>query len=175
MLHSTKEKHVTALIRVRNVLGYDCFYSEDFVLGKCSIAYGRAPARATWERWKDKVLAHQDPPGPGLSRASYLLLLTLAGLLRGNSQGSPVSQVSLSRLAEAALSVLRLPEREPSIPEHVSYSQLRYMAETQAMRTYSDRYHRMNGLKKGQAFYSKTEATQILSKYPDSYNVQKSA
>ena len=170
MRQSTKRSHFAALLEVRTLIGLGGNHSEEYVRHVCAIAYGKPINGRTWERWKARTLAIMDPPelGGRLSEASFLCLWTLAGLLRGNSQSSPRNQVSRLRLAQAVRLVLNgAPRSVPGPPQNVSYAELRRLAEMQAMRTYSDRYHRMQGLKKTRLYYTRTEALQILANYPD--------
>lgn len=170
MLQTTKRRHFQSLVDARECVGVYGNHSEEYVRHVCCAAYGKAINGRTWERWKVRALVFMDPAelGGRMSEASFISLWTMAGLLRGNSQLEPRNQVSRLRLAEAMMSVINgAPKSIPEPPENVSYSELRRLAELQSMRSYSDRYHRMQGLKKGRLFYTRAEALQILSKYPD--------
>lgn len=169
MQQTTRQRQIEMLVSARQAIGCTRTYSEGWALCQCGRAYGKPIDRRTWSYWKEKVLCAFDPPElGGMSEASYLLLLTLARLLRGNSATQKSNQVSRGRLATAALSALAGQSPQvPAIPETVSYSDLKGMVEVQALRSYSTRHHRRNGLKASQPFYSREEAEQILSRYPN--------
>lgn len=155
------------LTEIRRLLAGERIYSEAFVMARCTVAYGREIGPRTWQRWLRKVRAEADPTElGGMSESTYLLLLTLAGLLRGNDESSRRRQVSVSRLVSAVEIVLN-GNRPFDIPQVITYAELRKLAELRSLRTYSDRLHRANGLKKTQAIYTKAQAVQILSNYPD--------
>lgn len=155
------------LTEIRRLLAGDRIYSERFVLARCTLVYGRDIGPRTWRRWLRKVRAEADPADlGGMSEATYLLLLTLASLLRGNSETSRKNQVSVSRLLNAVEVVLE-GDRPFDIPALISYADLRKLAELRSLRVYSDRFHRANGLKKTQPIYTKAQAVQILTHYPD--------
>jgi len=168
MLENTKTQHFQALIDARAAVPFGEFQSEQWVYGECCKTYGRVISSRSWSRWKVRCLTFCDPPGEGLSFPSYVCLWTMARLKRGNSRQKPVKQVSRLRLACAITSALAgVSPLLPEPPENICYSDLKDLAELQALRSYSDRYHREHGLKKSQIYYSRAEALLILSKYPD--------
>ena len=169
MLESTRRDHFRALLDARKLAGVHGNHSEEYVRHICELAYGKSISQRSWKRWKERALVCLDSPlGNHLSEASFVALWTMAGLLRGNKQHRPRNQVSRKRLAEAMVAIINgAPKSIPEPPENISYEELHRLVELQAMRSYSDRYHRMQGLKKGQLFYSRCEALQIMSKYPN--------
>jgi hypothetical protein len=176
MLESTRTNHIQALMDVREAIGCRRIYEERVALNECTRAYGRHISRQKWAYWKQRCLVFQDAPHlPGMSEASYLLLLSLAYLLRGNdsSNRSQVSRIRLAKAAQAAMA--QGPPYLGNLPETLTYEGLRGLAEQQALRSYSDRHHRRQGLKPSQAFYSQSEAQLILSRYPNHRHVYQQA
>jgi len=108
-----------------------------------------------------------------MSEATYVLLLTLAKLHIADSSHRR-QKVSVARLVEAARQIIK-GDQPVELLEANSYEQLRSLAELQAARTYSERYHRLNGLKKTQPWYSRAEAIKVLSNYPNFNDVQEAS
>lgn len=162
-----RQQHQEALTDLRRLIGCQRIYSEAFTRLRCHQLYGRDISDRQWRRWLRRVRAEADPVElGGMSEATHVLLLTLAKLLKGNEPGRAARQVTLARLvytAEAALQGTPL----DSLPDAMSYQELKRLAELQAMRSYTDRYHRTKGLKRSQKVYSRAHATQILSNYPN--------
>lgn len=172
MNESTRTTHVEALIQVREAIGCSCIYDEKVARQDCGLAYGRPVPRQKWAYWKQRCLVAQDAPElGGLSEASYVLLLCLARLLRGNGPHNrcQVSRIRLAGVARAAMA--QGPPFLPELPELVTYEGLKALVEQQAFRTYTSRHHRRNGLKASKPFYSKSEAELILSNYPNHRHV----
>lgn len=162
------------LTQVRRLIGCRIIYQEGFVQAQCERLYGKPLSKSTWFRWRQKVRASADPEAlKGMSEATYVLLLTLAKLHAASSHHRR-RQVPIARLVESARQIIK--GNEPiELLEANSYQQLRDLIELQAARSYSERYHRLNGLKKTQPWYSKAEAIKILSNYPNYSHDQQQA
>lgn len=170
MLETTKNKHFQALIGARMMIGHGGSHPESYVKAICEDAYGAVIHRSNWERWKLRALVFLDRDSDHglLSEASYMSLWTLATLLKGNTKARPCNQVSRLKLAQAMVHIINgAPSEMPEPPENISYVDLKCLVCQQSLREYSDRYHRSNGLKKSKLFYSRCEALQILSRYPN--------
>lgn len=158
------------LTEIRRYIGCCQIYSPAYVRARCELIYGPISDR-TWHRWRRRVGAHFDPPSlGGMSEASYLLLLTMAQLLAGGSGFDRRAPIHI--VCAVAWSILGRPF--PDIPDFLAVDDLRSLIEIRAGRCYTDRYHRIQGLKKTQAFYSRDEAIAILSRYPNASYVESS-
>ena len=162
------------LTQVRRLIGCRITYGEWFVRAQCERIYGQPISKSTWFRWRQKVRASADPASlKGMSEATYVLLLTLAKLHIADGLHRR-QKVSIARLVESARQIIKGDE-PVELLEVNSYEQIRDLAELQAARPYSERYHRQNGLKKKQSCYSKAEAIEILSNYPNYSHVQQAS
>jgi hypothetical protein len=162
----TLRKQVRALLQARNLLNQKASstYSLSVTRAKAEELYGRPISERTWGRWLEKAgVLNEDP----LSEASHLLVCVLAHLLRGGGpSGLGPVRISRQKLANIAMSIAAqgLPS---TIPESLTYDELKAKCELRAMQGYCDRHHRRNGLKKTQKVYSRSEALAILSRYPN--------
>lgn len=131
--------------------------------------YGRPVSRQTWQRWQKRVLASSDLHRFGGFRAgSHLLLCALAFLSRGNGPRERVRKVPREAIAAIARRALDSEKAiGGSLPEQISYQELRQMVESRALRSYSDRHHRRQGLMRSRKAYSRAEAIAILNQYPN--------
>lgn len=167
---ATKLKQQAILRQLRRDIGCSRFYSPEFVRGRCEIAYGRAINDRQWNRWKVAVRAGDDsalPLGGMFSEATYILLLTRAALLRGNRKGgTEKKQIPVERLNEAVRAIIS-GDRPWDVPVVISYENLKRLIELRSLKTYTERHLRSQGLKRSQKLYSKAQAVQILSNFPD--------
>lgn len=165
---ATEAKQQAILRQIRADLGRSRLYSSDFVLRRCEIAYGRSIPTRTWLLWRRSVGAGADQLMGGVSEATYLLLLARAALLRGNGgvKGGAKLRVPLERLAEV-VRVIISGDRPWDVPPVISYGDLMRLIELRSLRTYTERHLRNQGLKRSQHFYSRAQAVQILSNFPD--------
>jgi hypothetical protein len=170
MQDSTFECHVNSLRLVRDKIGCGEVFEQRFTWSLCVDFYGRTFSDRTWRSWKETALAQDDAPELGgfFSAATHYLLLAQAMLRHGNKPGETRNQVSRLRLSHAALKIKAKQDLLPNeLPDSISYLDLLAYVETQALRPYSDRHHRRNGLKASQGFYTRNEAIIIASRYPN--------
>lgn len=169
MKDSTHQEHVDCVRAVRRQIGCGAVFEEALTRSLCVERYGRQFSDRTWRTWKETALTQDDAAElSGLSEATHCLLLAQATLRRGNAPGSTRNQVSRFRLAHAALRIKNKMDRLPEdLPNPVSFHELKAYVETQAMRTYSPRHHRRNGLKASLPFYSPEEVALVTSRYPN--------
>ena len=154
------------LTALRRVIGCSIIYDAGYVRQRCELLYGRALSDRQWRRWRRKVRAEADPTElGGMSEATYVLLLTHARILCGNTDKAGSKKLPLERLVKAAEAVIGSPHC--TMPEVMTYNAVKHLIELQALKSYTDRHHRRHGLKRSQKTYSREEASEILSKYPD--------
>jgi hypothetical protein len=165
---SAKCRQQAILRQLRRDLGGSKLYTHEFVLRRCELAYGREISARLWRKWRESVGVEADSRLGGMvGEATYILLLTKAGLLRGNRyRGAEKKQVPVERLAEAVRAITS-GDRPWDVPAVISYGDLKRLIELRALRTYTDRYLRNHGLKRSQQLYPKAQAVQILSNFPD--------
>jgi hypothetical protein len=176
MGYQVASKGQIVLREVKTLVGGARLYDADYVHRRCELAYGGEIAPRTWWVWRRSVEAENDHPLGGVTEATYLLLLTKASMLRGNADKSSGdrAQVPIERLAEAVRAIVR-GDRPWDVPPTISYADLKRLVELRSLRTYADRYLRSHGLRRSQPTYSRAEALQILSKFPDYSHVFNSA
>ncbi len=165
---ATKLNQEALLRQLRRDIGTARIYSIEFALRRCEMAYGREIAPRTWWLWRRSVGAEGDEGLGGMSEASCVLLLAKAALLRGNDgrKGGAFRRVPIERLAITVRAIIS-GDRPWDVPTAISYDDLKRLIELRALRTYTDRYLRSQGLKRLQQFYSKSQAVQILNRFPD--------
>ncbi len=164
----TKLRQDALLRQLRADIGCSRLYAPESVLRRCELAYGREIAPRTWWVWRRSVGAEADQGLGGMSEASYILLLTKAALLRGNDarKGGAFHRVPIERLAIAVRAIVS-GDRPWDVGAVTDYDTLKRLIELRALRTYTDRYLRSQGLKRSQQLYSKSQAVQILNRFPD--------
>ena len=165
---ATKNRQQELLRQLRQDIGCDRLYESKYVRYRCEVAYGREISDRLWLMWRRSVRTQDDAIKDSFSEASYILLLTKAVLLRGNSasKGGKKKQVSIERLDQAVRAIIS-GERPWDVPSLISYADLKRLIELRALKTYTERYLRRKGLKRSQKLYSKAQAVQILSNFPN--------
>lgn len=161
----TLRSQVQTLIQARQILNSRSshLYSPEITRGKAQELYGRAISDRTWSRWQEKVGAINESP---YSEATHLLLCILAHLLRGSGPEGLKHKIPRAKLATVAMAV-SAQGLSPTLPESLTYDELRERCELRAMQSYCDRHHRRHGLKKSQKVYSRSEAQEIIAQYPN--------